>query len=234
MCLHLEQEKMFATWRAAFLDKALDPISSFGEVVFGLIMTLTFTLGAGLMLEQGGPEARRELLIATVGCNAAWGIIDAAMFLVTQALERGRRRRILHMIQRTPAACDALRHVAGELEHLLAPMIPEGERRMLYERITNRVRASAIPPNRITSSDLLGALASFWLVFLASLPAALPFLLIEPPRLALRISNLLLLGMLFGVGWRWAGYTLARGWAVGLGLMLGGLVLVAIAIALGG
>jgi hypothetical protein len=227
-------DSMRATLRTAFLDKVLDPISSFGEIIFGLIMTLTFTLGAGIMLEQEGPEAARELLIATIGCNIAWGLIDAAMFLVTQILEKGRRRRLLHIIQRAPSAERALPHVAEELDDMLSPVTTEPERRVLYKRIADRVRAGAIPRTRITKTDLYGALASFWLVFLASVPAALPFLFIEPPWLALRVSNLLLLAMLFGVGWTWAGYTLARAWAVGLSLMLGGLMLVALAIVLGG
>ena len=225
---------MLANLRTALVDKYLDPVSSFGEVIFGLIMTLTFTLGAGLMLEQDGPDAARELLIATVGCNVAWGLIDAAMFIVNQAFERGRRRRLLHMVQRSPSAQRALPHVAEALDDMLLPVTTEPERRLLYERIADRIRASALPRNRITHLDLFGALVSFWLVFLASLPAALPFLFVEPPRTALRISNFLLLAMLFGVGWTWAGYTLAQPWVVGLLLMLGGLALVAIAIALGG
>jgi hypothetical protein len=60
-----------------------------------------------------------------------------------------------------------------------------------------------------------------------------PFLIFEPARLALRISNLLL-GMLFGVGWSWAGYTVARPWAAGPSLLVCGVLLVVLAIALGG
>ena len=225
---------MLATLKTAFLDKYLDPISSFGEVVFGLIMTLTFTLGAGLMLQEEGPEGARQLLIATIGCNVAWGIIDAALYIIGEVLERGRRRRVLQVIQRVPTSERALPLVAGELDDLLGEVTSEAERRQLYERIAERVRSTALPRNRISKADLLGGLASFWLVFLASLPAALPFLFIEPAHLALRVSNALLLAMLFCVGWRWARYTLARPWAVGLCLTLGGVALVAIAIALGG
>ena len=37
--------------------RLLDPGDSLGEVLFGLIMTLTFTLGAGLMIEEEGARA---------------------------------------------------------------------------------------------------------------------------------------------------------------------------------
>ncbi len=42
-----------------------------GEILFGLIMTQTFTLGAGLMAEEEGRDGARQLLIATAGCNLA-------------------------------------------------------------------------------------------------------------------------------------------------------------------
>ena len=88
--------------------------------------------------------------------------------------------------------------------------------------------------NRLTKSDYLGAFVSFWLVVLASVPAAIPFLLIDNARLALRVSNAILLAMLFVTGYWYARYTLARPWLTGLGLLAVGLVLVAVAIALGG
>ena len=67
--------------RSSLMDRYLDPATSLGEVLFGLIMTLTFTLGAGIIIEDEGREGARQLLIALIGCNIAWGIIDAALYL---------------------------------------------------------------------------------------------------------------------------------------------------------
>jgi hypothetical protein len=53
------------------LPSWLDPGEQLDEVLFGLVMTLTFTLGAGLTAEDG-PEGVRQLLIAARGCNVAW------------------------------------------------------------------------------------------------------------------------------------------------------------------
>jgi VIT1/CCC1 family predicted Fe2+/Mn2+ transporter len=50
----------------------------------------------------------------------------------------------------------------------------------------------------------------------------------------LRSSNLLVVGLLFVVGYYWAKYIDARPWAAGLGLTGLGLALVAVAILLGG
>jgi len=53
-------------------------------------------------------------------------------------------------------------------------------------------------------ADFKGALASFWLVFFGSIPAALPFLVIDDAWIALRVSNAILLGLLFLAGFLWA------------------------------
>ncbi|MDH4256054.1 MAG: hypothetical protein OEX13_16195, partial [Gammaproteobacteria bacterium] len=60
------------------------------------------------------------------------------------------------------------------------------------------------------------------------------FVFFDDPRLALRISNAILLGLLFIVGWRAARHTLARPWIAGTVFLLAGVLLVAMAIALGG
>jgi len=60
---------MRASITSSFVNKYLDPASTMGEVLFGLIMTLTFTLGAGLTIQEEGREGARQLLIATIGCN---------------------------------------------------------------------------------------------------------------------------------------------------------------------
>ncbi len=51
---------------------------------------------------------------------------------------------------------------------------------------------------------------------------------------ALRVSNVILVALLFVVGFRWARYAGANAWLSGLGMMAMGVVLVLTAIALGG
>ena len=68
----------------------------------------------------------------------------------------------------------------------------------------------------------------------STLPAVLPFVFLSDPHFALRVSNALLIGMLFLVGQRWARYTTLRPWLTGLTFMTAGLALVVIAIELGG
>jgi VIT1/CCC1 family predicted Fe2+/Mn2+ transporter len=223
-----------ASFRSAIAGKYLDPASSLSEVLFGLIMTLTFTLGAGLTLQEEGREGARELLIATFGCNIAWGVIDGVLYIVGRLFERGRRKRLALAIQRTPDDAEAITLVAGEFDELLAPVTSVEERQSLYQRVAGRLRSGTIPPNRMTREDLAGAVASFWLVFFASLPAAIPFLFIDDAWWALRVSNVLLLALLFIAGHAWGRHAVARPWLAGLVFLLGGTVLVTATIALGG
>ncbi len=86
----------------------------------------------------------------------------------------------------------------------------------------------------VTREDSTGAIASFWLVFRLVIPAIVPFLILDSRHLALRVSNGLLLGLLFLVGYRWAQFTNGRPWITGLAMLAAGGVLVAVAMALGG
>ena len=219
---------------SSFVNKYLDQATSLGEVLFGLIMTLTFTLGAGLTIQEEGAEGARELLIATIGCNIAWGVIDGVFHMLGQLFERGRRRRVVQLIQGAAKDHDAAALVAGELDDVIEKVMTPEERGKLYGRIIAQVRSDGIPPNRVTRNDVMGAIASFWLVFFASLPAAIPFLFIDDARLALRVSNAILLGLLFVAGFSWAKYTTARPALTGLVFLLFGAALVVMAIALGG
>ena len=221
--------------KSSLAEKYLDPATSLGEVLFGLIMTLTFTLGAGLIIEEEGREGARQLLIATIGCNIAWGIIDGALYLAGQLFDRGRLRKVVEIVRGTSDDSKATAVVANELDGLLGNVTTDAERSNLYGRVVTNIRsAPATTTGQVTKADLLGALASFWLVFLASLPAAIPFLLIDDAMLALRVSNAVLLALLFFTGYRWAHYTLGRPWLVGLCFLIGGIAMVWTAIMLGG
>lgn len=220
--------------RSSIAEKYLDPATSLGEVLFGLIMTLTFTLGAGLIIEEEGREGARQLLIATIGCNIAWGIIDGALYLAGQLFDRGRLRKLTEIVRGASDDGKAGAMIGGELDGLLGNVTTESERQDLYSRIVRNIRSSPAHTTRITRADVMGALASFWLVFIASFPAAVPFLFMDDAMQALRVSNGILVGLLFLTGYRWARYTLGRPWIAGFCFLIGGIAMVLIAIALGG
>ena len=205
-----------------------------GEALFGLIMTLTFTLGADLIIQEQGREGAQEMMIGILGCNLAWGLIDGMLYVLGCAFERGRLHRIGYEVRATPSPLQARQLVAAELDELLVPLTDAQQRDSLYASIVQRVRAESTAPRPVTRKDLLGGLESGLLVFACSFPAVLPFLLFDEPQFALRVSNTVLLALLYYLGYRHAKHTLARPWIAGLVFMLVGLLLVIVAVQLGG
>jgi VIT1/CCC1 family predicted Fe2+/Mn2+ transporter len=226
---------MFQDRPLSLAGRYLDPATRMGEILFGLIMTLTFTLGAGIIIQEEGRAGARDLLIATIGCNLAWGLIDGVFYVLGAVFERGRRLRLALSVQQAASNADARKLVAGELDDVLASITEPAEREGFYGDIVRQLKAAATPGRTgMTKDDLLGGIASGWLVFATSFPAALPFFFLDDPHFALRVSNAILLGLLFAVGYRFARHTMARPWLAGTTFLLVGVALVAAAIALGG
>lgn len=222
-----------ADFEIRFITRHLTAGERLGELLFGLIMTLTFTLTAGFVVGEER-EAVRELLVATVGCNIAWGIIDGGLLVLGRAFDRGRFSRIGHVIRQTKSDDAALVAVAGELDETLEALTTPEHRTALYRDIVSRVRSEPHQPTGVRGEDWLAAFAVFWLVVFASVPAALPFVFIDEPWLALRVSNVILIALFFLIGYRWAGYTSINPWRAAFSLTLFGIVMVAAAIAFGG
>lgn len=220
--------------RKSFTARYLDPGSHMGEILFGLIMTLTFTLAAGIVIQEEGRAGARVMLIGIVGCNLAWGIIDGVLYVLGQVFERGRIRRIGLNLRTARSDVEARQMVADEFDEQLAHVTDEPIRQHLYQSIVERLRNTPARPNRVRREDLLGGMAAGWLVFACSFPAVLPFLFLDDPLLALRLSNVILLSLLFFIGWRAARHTLARPWLAGVTFLLVGVLLVVVAIPLGG
>ena len=175
-----------------FVYRYLDPGERLGEILFGLIMVLTFTSTARVTL--GAEEiTARELLIAALGCNIAWGIIDGGMYIMSAMLDRATRAR-----ERAAAE-------GGSVER-----------------------------TRLHGDDVKGAVASAWLVIASTFPVVVPFMIFNDALFAIRLSNALLVVTLFLVGYQWAGYANVNKWIAGAIFTMVGLILVAIAIALGG
>ena len=212
----------------------LRPSESLSEIVAALIVVLTFTLAASVV-SGGGQDGARAALLGAVGCNAAWGIIDAVLYMMTSVFDRSRHLRFARAVASAPDEAAALATIRHELNPILASVTAAEDREQLYRSIRNSLAHGRLPPRTgLTRDDVVGAVGVFCVALAASLPAVLPLLLIERPWLALRVSNLLVVGLLFVVGYRWAKYVDANPWMAGFGLMALGLALVAVAMLLGG
>ena len=216
-----------------FVPKYLDPASRLGEILFGLIMVLTVTLSAGLTADEGRAGVR-QLLAAAIGCNLAWGIIDAVMYVMNCITERSGKVRLIEAVQRALDARAALDIIQNEVEPELQSLLDPEEREAFSRSILNHVAKARVARPGVTKDDLYGALACFLLVFVSCLPAAIPFFIFSQPHFALRVSNLLLLVLLFWVGQKWAQYAGTDRRITGTAMVIIGLALVGVAILLGG
>jgi VIT1/CCC1 family predicted Fe2+/Mn2+ transporter len=207
----------------------LDPVSRSTELLFGLIMVLTFT--ASLNAAEAGRIEVRVMLIAALGCNLAWGLIDAVMYLLSTRGEQALAAQTLAEVRsaETPQAARSI--IAGALPPVILPALSEDDLDRIRAHVTSLPEVGLAP--RLGSRDYLAALAVFLFVFVGTLPVVIPFLFFRDPQFALWVSHAVAVTLLFLTGWSVGRYW-GRPWPVGVSMVVVGLVMVALALALGG
>lgn len=206
----------------------LDPVERVSEIIFGVLMAVSFT--GSLSIATTGRQEIHTMLLAALGCNIAWGLTDAVMYLVGTLTERCRNVALLRRIQTTEDRREANRLIASALPG----QIPEGTDDGALESLRRRLLDVRTPPAKLGAHDYSGALGVFALVVLATFPVVAPFLFIADVVTALRVSNTLALATLFVCGYVLGRYAYGRPWRFGIGMVAVGVALVAIIVALGG
>ena len=208
----------------------LDPIDRVSEIIFGLIMALTFT--GALSTATAGREEVRTMMITALGCNLAWGLVDAVMYLIRTLTGRARNLTLLRRVRSAANPHDAHAIIAEALPGRLASVISaEG-----LEGIRQRLATLPEPPARarLGRDDFVGAVAVFLLVVLATFPVVIPFIFIHETALAMRASNAVALVILFASGYALGRHAGGTPWRTGLVMIAIGVALVVATIALGG
>ncbi len=113
--------------------RILDPIDRVSEVLFGLIMVLTFT--GSLSVAEAGREDVRTMLIGALGCNIAWGVIDAMLYLMGCLAEKGRGLITLHAVRRATDPAAAQRRIADALPPMVASILEPAELETMRQRL---------------------------------------------------------------------------------------------------
>src|SRR5262245_11202606 len=220
--------------RSLAIHRYLDPGETLGEVLGGFIMTLTFTLGARLLTADGQLDAR-DLVVAIVGCNVAWGVIDATLFVLNNLFYRSRRVHFFRELKSLRNEAEALAAVGEEFGLDEEPVNVRSEDRAVLHQYLLAMSVRATPAKvGLRQRDFVSAFIVFGLVSATAVPGVIPLLLLADSNLALHVSNWLLILLLFVVGCWWGRYTDAPPWRVGLTAMLLGIFMVLVAVALGG
>jgi hypothetical protein len=208
----------------------LNPVDRVSELLFGLFMALTF-VGA-VSVADSGREQIRSMFLSALGCNLAWGLVDAVMYLVRTVTDRGRSLTLVRSVRAAPDAESGRGLIERALARHVAGLVSATEVEAMRGRI---VALSSLPERpKLNRDDLLAALAIFLIVVASTFPVVLPFALIEDVTLAKNVSRVIALTMLFFGGLalgRYAGY---GSWKVGFMMAGLGAVLVVAIRALGG
>lgn len=209
--------------------RLIDPIDRISEIMFGLIMAVTF-IGA-ISVATAGREDVRTALAAALGCNLAWGLVDAVMYLVRTMTERSRNRRLARAVPRSSAE-SGREIIRQNLPDAMASLVHDEA----LESIRQRVATMHVPDGRLLKpADFVAALGIFLLVVITTFPVVIPFLVTDNVALAMKLSRWVTIAMLFLAGFtlgRYAGYP--RPWLTGLSMAVFGAVLIVVVMALGG
>jgi VIT1/CCC1 family predicted Fe2+/Mn2+ transporter len=210
-------------------EPLLNPVDRVSEMIFGLFMALTFV--GVVSMATAGREEVRDMLIAALGCNLAWGFVDAFMYLVRTIADRGRLLTLTRSIREADAETGC-RMVQDALSTPVAKLVTTTEIEAMRGRLLARSDVPARP--RLQRDDFLAAFGVFLIVVASTFPVALPFVFIEDAGTALFVSRAIGLGMMFLGGLalgRYAGY---GSWKTGLMMAGLGTVVIVVVVALGG
>jgi hypothetical protein len=186
-------------------EPVLSPVDRVSELLFGLFMALTF-VGAVSVTDSGG-EQIRTMFAAALGCNLAWGLVDAVMYLVRTVTDRGRLLRLVRSVKAAPDAETGRAIIERALSRVTAALVSSVEVEAMRGRIVALPSVPARPA--LESNDLLAAVAIFLIVVASTFPVVLPFWLIQDVGMAKTVSRAIALAMLFCGGLalgRYAGY----------------------------
>jgi len=210
-------------------ERLLDPADRICEILFGLIMAVTI-VGA-LAIAGAGREDVRSVTAAAIGCNLAWGLVDAVMYVVRTVAERARN----HALARGVAAVDAERG-RGLIAHALPDSVAAVAGTSELEGMRLRLLALRADDRPVLGPrDLLEAVGIFLVVVLATFPVVVPFLLTDNVAAAMRAAQVITLVMLFLAGFAFGRYaSYAKPLRIGLAMAAFGAVLITVVKALGG
>jgi hypothetical protein len=221
------------TYRS-IVHRYLDPSETLGEILFGLVMVLTFILGAELVTDEDQLNAH-GLVIAVFGCNVAWGVIDAVFFLLDILFYRSQRARFYRRMRNATSDAEALATLQEQFGLEDEPLaIHPDDRTRLYQSMLVLTSHAKPAPVGLKGRDFVAAVAVFVLVSATAVPGVIPFLVLKDSHLALRVSSLVLISLLFLVGYWWARYTDAHPFKVAMIVLLLGVAMVLVAVFLGG
>ena len=212
------------------IKRFLDPMERISEILFGLVMVLTIT--CSFSVGSGGRTEVHQMLIGALGCNIAWGVVDAVLYWLACFHARGQNIMALRAAREAKDPDEAYRVIADALPPVIASVTTSGELKAMRRKLQQLPEPPHCP--HLTKDEWLAGLGVFLLVVVATLPVVMPFLFVYDPVRALRISNSIAIVLLFCTGYLYGYHTGYRPLGSGLIVIVIGCAMVGMTIALGG
>jgi hypothetical protein len=211
-------------------EPVLDTVDRVSELCFGLFMALTFV--GTVSAVTAGEDAGQKMLYTALGCNLAWGLADALMFVVRTVTDRGRRLTLALSIKHAPDADAGRRVLRGALPKFMRSILSDES----LEEIRLSLAATTNLPDRsrLVRGDFVGALGVFLIIVLSTFPVALPFIIFRDVPTALLVSRALTLVILFCCGLALGRHAGWSRWKAAFSMTAFGVLLTMAIIALGG
>ncbi|MFN8257058.1 MAG: hypothetical protein U0W24_15290 [Bacteroidales bacterium] len=200
------------------------------EILTGIIMTLTFTCAFSVL--KSDTTTVTDMLKGAFCSTIAWGLIDAEMYLFMTLINKEHKFTFLNYVRKSKD----IEKVHKVIVDYIPPVIAGFMQPVEIEGIRKKIMNLPEPPSkhRLKYKDYRKAAGIFFLIFFSTLPIAIPFVLFDDIQVALRISNLIAILMLFACGWVLGKYAGRNQFTMGILTCLVGIMLVFITIVLGG
>jgi VIT1/CCC1 family predicted Fe2+/Mn2+ transporter len=203
------------------------------EIVSGLFIVLIMINESKNFIDnQLLSKTRLVILIATI--NFLWAAVDGLLLIFTNLLERGRYNKMISTIKASDKNL-ATQTISNELGRTITNVLDEKDKALITETVLEKIlllSANTAKKFRISSRDILGSAIVIFFVFSPSILILPFFLFTSNLGVAILISNIIGILILFGFGYKLGdcikrnkiltGLTVA---IIGLAVMIAGTVL---------
>lgn len=197
------------------------------EIISGLFIVLILI---NSFYNLAGDNNFVSFALLMIVINLIWGIFDGLMHIFTNLLEKGRYNKLILRVKSSDEKL-ATQILSRELDSTILGIFSKKTRRFIVEAMLKDISSAPldiVKKQKISKDTIMGALLCIFFVFLPCI-IILPFFLLVPDvKLAIFISNLIGLLILFAFGYKLGSCTNRNKILTGIVMMLVGLVLMAI------
>jgi len=179
------------------------------EIMFGLIMAMTVIGAAKAALISGTDELNARVVIsAALGCNIAWGLADAFMYVFSELFDRGKLSRLIAKVKTTQDEEAAIAMIDQELDADILETLSAEERKSICTSIFKNMVGIEPKKAHLIKDDITGAFVCFLLTFFSAFITVIPFFLpLQSLGFKILLSRVISMIMLFCIGYQYAKHT---------------------------